>query len=68
MREGCGDHTLSSCFRSAPKVLDAAQTLMRTYAAEGRIEKDLISLWAEADPPVSGGLGAWSFKTDEAEA
>lgn len=68
VRHGCGDHTLSSCFRSTPKVLNAAQTLMRTYAAEGRIEKDLVSLWEEADPPVSGGLGAWSFKTGAAEA
>jgi len=67
-RPGSGDHTLHHCFRCAPQVLDAAQTLIRTYAADGRIEKNLVSLWANADPPVPGGLGCWSFGSGRAEA
>jgi DNA helicase-2/ATP-dependent DNA helicase PcrA len=67
-RPGSGDHTLHHCFRCAPQVLDAAQTLIRKYAADGRIEKNLVSLWAEADPPVPGALGCWSFLSGRAEA
>lgn len=67
-RAGCGDHTLHHCFRCAPAVLDAAQSLMRTYAAPGRIEKNLVSLWADADPPVRGRLGAWKVRSGTAEA
>jgi DNA helicase-2/ATP-dependent DNA helicase PcrA len=67
-RPGSGDHTLHHCFRCAPRVLDAAQTLIRKYAADGRIEKNLVSLWADADPPVPGALGCWSFLSGRAEA
>jgi DNA helicase-2/ATP-dependent DNA helicase PcrA len=67
-RAGCGDHTLHHCFRCAPAVLDAAQSLMRTYAAPGRIEKNLVSLWADADPPVGGRLGTWKMRSGAAEA
>jgi hypothetical protein len=49
-------------------VLDAAQNLMRTYAAPGRIEKNLVSLWAEADPPVRGRPGARKLRSGTAEA
>jgi DNA helicase-2/ATP-dependent DNA helicase PcrA len=67
-RPDSGDHTLHHCFRCAPRVLDAAQSLIRNYAADGRIEKNLVSLWADADPPVLGALGCWSFKSGRAEA
>jgi len=67
-RPGSGDHTLHHCFRCAPRVLDSAQTLIRRYAADGRIEKNLVSLWADADPPVPGALGCWSFLSGRAEA
>jgi DNA helicase II / ATP-dependent DNA helicase PcrA len=67
-RPGCGDHTLQHCFRCAPAVLDAAQTLIRSYGAERRIEKNLLSLWATAEPPVRGGLGCWQFASGAAEA
>jgi DNA helicase-2/ATP-dependent DNA helicase PcrA len=67
-RPGSGDHTLSHCFRCAPRVLDAAQTLIRANAADGRIEKNLVSLWEGADPPVLGGLGCWKFASGVAEA
>jgi DNA helicase-2/ATP-dependent DNA helicase PcrA len=67
-RAGCGDHTLQHCFRCTPSVLDAAQTLIRTYGADQRIEKNLVSLWETADPPVRGGLGCWEFLSGAAEA
>ena len=67
-RPGCGDHTLHHCFRCTPRVLDAAQTLIRNYAAAGRVEKNLVSLWATADPVVEGGLGCWSFTSGAQEA
>jgi DNA helicase-2/ATP-dependent DNA helicase PcrA len=67
-RAGCGDHTLQHCFRCTPMVLDAAQTLIRSYGADQRIEKNLMSLWDTADPPVRGGLGCWAFISGVAEA
>jgi ATP-dependent DNA helicase UvrD/PcrA len=67
-RPGCGDHTLQHCFRCTPSVLDAAQTLIRSYGAAERIEKNLVSLWETADPPESGGLGCWQFASGSAEA
>ncbi len=67
-RPGSGDHTLHDCFRCAPKILDAAQNVIREYAADGRIEKNLVSLWAEADQPVPGALECWSFDSGRAEA
>jgi DNA helicase-2/ATP-dependent DNA helicase PcrA len=68
VRGGCGDHTLQHCFRCTPLVLDAAQTLIRSYGADGRIEKNLVSLWDTADPRVAGGLGCWQFVSGAAEA
>ena len=65
-----GDHVLSDCFRCTPAVLNAAESLIADFAAPGRIPKEHISLYAEADPPVSGGFGCWSFDDalDEADA
>lgn len=67
-RRGCGDHKLQHCFRCTPRVLDAAQSLIRAHATDQRIEKNLVSLWQEADPPVLGGLGCWTFPSGAAEA
>lgn len=67
-RPGTGDHSLFDCFRCAPRVLDAAQSLIRRFPAPGRIDKDLTSLWADADPPVEGAAGCWSFASGQAEA
>ena len=68
LRSDCGDHTLHHCFRCTPSVLGAAQTLIRSYGADQRIEKNLVSLWETADPPVRGGLGCWEFGSGAAEA
>ena len=67
-RPGTADHSLFDCFRCAPRVLDAAQSLIRRFPAPGRIDKNLTSLWAEADPPVEGAVRCWSFASGQGEA
>jgi DNA helicase II / ATP-dependent DNA helicase PcrA len=68
--EPVGDHVLRDCFRCTPAVLDSAETLISANPAPGRIPKDHVSLYAEADPPLEGGFGCWSFAEgfEEAEA
>jgi DNA helicase-2/ATP-dependent DNA helicase PcrA len=68
--EDAGDHVLQHCFRCTPKVLNAADTLITEFAAPGRIAKNLVSLYGDADPPVEGGFGCWRFRdgSDEARA
>ena len=63
-----GDHTLHQCFRCTPRVIGGAQALIRTHAAEGRIEKNLVSLWETAEPPIQGALGCWRFRDGATEA
>lgn len=64
--ESAGDHVLRHCFRCTPAVLHAAEALISEFAAPGRIPKQHVSLYADADPPVEGGFGRWRF-TDGAE-
>lgn len=68
--DSVGDHILRDCFRCTPRVLRAAEALISINAAPGRIAKDHVSLYAEADPPLEGGFGCWSFDdgAEEAEA
>ncbi len=68
MRSGTGDHSLFDCFRCTPCVLDAAQALIRQFPAPGRIDKDLTSLWANADPSIDGDVRCWRFASGQAEA
>jgi DNA helicase-2/ATP-dependent DNA helicase PcrA len=67
---GSGDHALRHCFRCTPAVLSMAETLIAANAADGRIPKDYVSLYEDADPKVSGGSGCWRFAdaSDEARA
>jgi DNA helicase-2/ATP-dependent DNA helicase PcrA len=67
-RPGTGDHTLAECFRCTPAVLDTAQSLMRAFPAPDRIEKNLRSLWGDADPPVQGTVECWRLRSGQAEA
>jgi DNA helicase-2/ATP-dependent DNA helicase PcrA len=67
-RPGTGDHTLSECFRCAPAVLDTAQSLIRAFPAPDRIEKNLRSLWGDADPPAEGVVEYWRLRSGQAEA
>ncbi|MEX1142690.1 MAG: ATP-dependent helicase [Thermoleophilaceae bacterium] len=67
---GCGDHALRHCFRCTPAVLNMAETLIAANAADGRIPKEYMSLYEDADPKVSGASGCWRFADarDEARA
>lgn len=67
-RADTGEHTLSHCFRCTPAVLDGAQSLIRANADVGRIEKQLTSMYATADPARPGRLGCWRFGDDRTEA
>ncbi|MBS1862168.1 MAG: ATP-dependent helicase [Actinobacteria bacterium] len=58
-----GDHVLRDCFRCTPKVLRAAETLIAANAAPGRIAKNHVSLYAEADPPLEATSAAGALTT-----
>ena len=63
-----GDHQLIHCFRCTPRVLVAAEALLRGFAAPERIPKHQVSLYATAAPPVVGHVAAWRFASGQAEA
>ncbi len=65
---GTGDHSLRHCFRCAPAVLNAADTLIASNAEPGRIPKEHVSMYDHADPRVAGGVGCWRFTNDAVEA
>ena len=65
---GAGLHSLRHCFRCTPQVLHAAMTLILNNAAPDRIQKNLVSLYATADPPNQGSVHRWRFQTATQEA
>lgn len=65
---GVGDHVLKHCFRCTPEVLGAAETLIHSFPAPGRIEKDHVSLYADSAPPIEGEFLAWKFRDADDEA
>jgi DNA helicase-2/ATP-dependent DNA helicase PcrA len=65
---GCGDHSLRHCFRCTPAVLSMAETLIGANPAPGRIPKSYVSLYADADPRIQGGVGCWRFRSGWEEA
>ena len=66
--DSCGDHVLTHCFRCAPAILSAADTLISDYSLPSRIPKNLVSLLGAATPPVFGVSHLWKFKSEQAEA
>lgn len=68
LNPGCGEHTLGHCFRCTPAVLLAADALIKANAGMNRVPKRLVSLYAEADPPVAGTVHRWRFPRDTNEA
>lgn len=64
----CGPHTLNACFRCAPEVVEASQTLITAYATPNRIQKNLYSLYATAAPPLRGTVRRWEFPSGVAES
>jgi DNA helicase-2/ATP-dependent DNA helicase PcrA len=66
--EPVGDHVLRDCFRCTPAVLGAAEALIEANSAPGRIPKQHLSLYAEADPPLDGRFDHWTFEDGVEEA
>jgi len=65
---GSGNHSLSMCFRCTTSVLAAAVTLITQYPSANRIPKQLVSAYAESDPPVEGQVMRWRFQNGLQEA
>ena len=64
----CGQHTLNACFRCTPNILAAGQTLIAAYPQPNRIQKNHVSLYAAAAPPMTGVVHRWHFSSGAAEA
>jgi DNA helicase-2/ATP-dependent DNA helicase PcrA len=62
------DHDLVSCFRCTPNILAPAQNLVARFPHPTRIPKNLISLYEASDPPVSGTVHYWRYRSGIAEA
>src|ERR1035437_10262690 len=59
-------HVLTDCFRCSPNVLIPATRMIRVNP--NRVAKNPTSLYATANPPVTGTLQVWSFPSEEEEA
>jgi DNA helicase-2/ATP-dependent DNA helicase PcrA len=59
-------YNLTACFRCTPAVLQPALALIRHNP--NRLNKQLLSLYATAAPPVQGSMRIWSFQSPQAEA
>jgi len=64
----CGQHSLTACFRSTPRVLASAQSVIAANPQPGRIPKIHQSLYAGAEPPLTGVVHRWNFASGTAEA
>jgi ATP-dependent DNA helicase UvrD/PcrA len=65
---GCGDHSLSQCFRCATSVLAAAQALITAHPSVNRVPKKLQSVYASSNPPLAGSVLRWIFQNGADEA
>jgi DNA helicase II / ATP-dependent DNA helicase PcrA len=65
---GTGEHKLTACFRCTPQVLAASMTLITANPGPDRIPKDHVSLYAEADPSITGNMHRWRFGHMNTEA
>lgn len=63
---GSSTHVLNDCFRCAPAVLAPAARMVGVNPH--RLQKSLASLYATANPPVTGRLNIWSFPNLDDEA
>jgi DNA helicase-2/ATP-dependent DNA helicase PcrA len=64
--EGCSTHTLTDCFRCAPAILEPALRMIAVNP--NRLEKPMVALYGNAEPPVRGHLHIWQFADPETEA
>ncbi len=59
-------HVLDECFRCTPNVLAPASAMIAVN--QGRLAKNITSLYQNAAPPVIGRTLIWSFPTEQDEA
>jgi DNA helicase-2/ATP-dependent DNA helicase PcrA len=59
-------HVLTDCFRCTPNILNAAAKLI-TYNPN-RLQKNMVSLYGSAHPPIQGIIKVWSFNSAQIEA
>ncbi|MHB8995890.1 MAG: UvrD-helicase domain-containing protein [Armatimonadota bacterium] len=64
----CSCHNLVGCFRCPPEILASATALIESFPIPNRVPKELHSLHASADPPVSGQVMRWRFANGAREA
>lgn len=62
------DFELRYCFRCTSDVLSAAQSLLAKYSELNRIPKQLSSLYEASNPPESGIVFRWRFRSGVQEA
>jgi superfamily I DNA/RNA helicase len=65
---GCGDFSLSFCFRCATSILAAASNLLAVHPSTNRIPKNIQSVYANSAPPVAGHVFRWAFANGRSEA
>lgn len=59
---------LDDCFRCTPAILGAAYNLVGASADPMRLPKQVVSLYATADPAVAGVVHRWRFASSQGEA
>jgi len=60
--------SLNDCFRCAPLVLRSAYALVEATADPTRLPKNVLSLYSQAAPPVTGIVHRWRFGSSQTEA
>ncbi len=61
-------HSLLYCFRCTTKILKTGQELIKKYQDEYHVDKQLISLYETAKPPLDGSVHLWKFSSGQQEA
>jgi DNA helicase II / ATP-dependent DNA helicase PcrA len=60
--------SLTDCFRCTPTILETAYQVVKAYPDPLRLQKQVLSLYEHAAPPVTGMVARWRFASCEAEA
>jgi len=65
---GCGQHSLTGCFRCTPMVLGSGQSVINANPGPNRIAKNHVSLYANSNPPIQGVTHLWNCPSGISEA
>jgi len=63
-----GHHELRDCFRCTTEVLRTARSLIAGFPEPNRIPKNLVSVYASANPPERGEVHRWQLPSAIQEA